>query len=230
MSSDTRKIARGKRARISFSPSKAEVEPSAEWRGKIYPWFLVIAEQNRKFLEGKMRDFPPEQYVLARSQGDHIECSRGFDFRFLKAVGFEDLPPGSEISFGEFLLRYLCWLKYSTPLPELIRQRDSRSWSASQKLLRVEHLYEKVVFGRVNLNDERALAIRSHMTMMRIGLRFGLDVLTERELSFFYDTYCPLCEKHSAENLKKLRDRARAAGRLGINTRGEVGLPEPTPR
>lgn len=130
-----------------------------------------------------MRDFPPEQFVLARSLGDHIECSRGFDFRFFKVLGFEDLSPGSEISFGEFLLRYLCWLKYSTPLPELIRQRDSGSWSASQKLLRVQSLYEKVVFDRVNLNDERALTLRAHMTMMRLGLHFGIDTLIERTLT-----------------------------------------------
>ena len=230
MSRTTSKNVRGKRPRSDFSPSKLEAEASPGWRDKINPWFLVIAEQNRRILEGKMRDFPPEQYVLARSLGDHIECSRGFEFCFLKAVGFEDLPNGSEISFGEFLLRYLSWLKYLTPLPELIRQRDSGSWSAAQKLLRVQYLYEKVVFGRLNLNDERALTKRSHLAMMRFGLHFGLDVLTERELSFFYDTYCPLCKKHSAENLKKLRSRARAAGRQGIDTRGEVRPSEPAPR
>lgn len=226
----TRKTMRGKRPRTYFSPSNSGAEASPDWEGKINPWFLAIAEQNRKVLEGKMRDFPPEQYVLARSLGGHIDCSGGFEFTFLKVMGFDDLPPGSEISFDEFLLRYLCWLKYGTPLPELIRQRHSGSWSASQKLLRVQRLYEKVVFGKVNLNDQRALAKRSHLTMMRVGLHFGLNILSERELSAFYDTYCPLCKKHSPENLKKLRGRARAVGRQAVNTHGEVRPPEAAQR
>jgi len=186
---------------------------SDTWRKKA-PQLVPFADETRRLLAGTntTRDFRPERYVLARATGEQIERDGGFSYRFLELLGFDDIPPGGEISEGEFKLRWLCYAKYGIPFLELLKRRNAGSWDAAKKLLRAYELYEKDNFGKLRESDLPGLTKRAHSAIMRLGLHLGADLLTESELARFYDACCPLCRKHLPENLKKLRQRIRKLG------------------
>ncbi len=192
-----------------------------DWRKKIHPFFLRVAEENKKIVQLNASSSPQDreeaQRLIQNPPVELVEEARRLGDGFAKSgrvgylpamtmLGLESVPPDPEISDTHYMLSWLSWFRYGKSLPQLAEQRET-DWKAAKQFVKVLRDYEAWRFGRLDPDKRRFKMDQRHQELVANGLNFGIEDLTTEELADFFYALCPCGERHSAENLRKLRTR-----------------------
>jgi len=200
--------------------------PGGKWREKVHPFYVRIAEHDKKIWKlrassspkdraeaQRLSENPPPDLVEeARRLHDELERSRGPRYRAAMTVlGVEDLPPDSTVSYGHYMLWRLSWYRYGKTIKQLMEESEAGSERAGKQFLSVLRDYERWRFGKLDVEKQKLKFDVQHSVLMMAGLDLGLDKLNPEELADCFDALCACGKAHLPENLRKLRTRLMKA-------------------
>jgi len=188
----------------------------------LHPFFTRVAEF-RQELERLSRSSSAEDDAkaqelirnppadLLRAAGEVAEEMRQKGLNLSDAavlsLGIEGPSPGYHIPNEQFMPAWISWNKYGKTIPQLKKESKGGSWPAMQKLLRIEEMYQRWHFGKLQPEEMRFKSDHTHFTLLGMGLDFGVATLTPNELADCFDKLCSCGKIHDPENLRKLRTR-----------------------
>jgi hypothetical protein len=196
--------------------------PRGTWREKVLPFFVKAAELNRKVVILSRSDLPEERKEGARLNQEALaELSKEADslydvmkpagqirnIAYLKALGLEDFPPGTQLPEEQHILRWLCWFRFGKPLPTLMREYQSGERKAVKQVNKLRLEFDLWKIGDVDPNRLKFKIDMDHFLLMNSGLDMGFEKLTPGELADCFDALCPCDQPHFPEHVNKLRVR-----------------------
>lgn len=208
-----------------------------DWRDKLHPFFLRMAEYNKKVstllvslneadrAEGqRLNDNPPPELRREAKRMHKKIKDRARNEAFLLILGVHPSQQGTTISERQYMLGWFARNKYGKSIFELRAGDEVGDEKSSKQLASVVHEYQRWRYGKSDPNELRFKCDHQHAPLMLLGLDLGLLSLTPGELADCFDalSVCECKDTHSAENLDKLRKRlTKDIARLTPNPPGQ---------
>jgi hypothetical protein len=218
--------------------ARPRVQKPTNWRAKVHPFLVRMLEFNKKVAdllaspneaeraEGQRLsdNLPPELASEAERMHDAIpESERPRHDAHLSIYGAVESKDGTVIPEDQFVLCWLAWSKHGKTFMELVEGDKAGDEKSSRQLATVTKDYQDWRYGKLDPDRLRSKYDYHHLSMLRMALDLGIEILTQEELADCFDEVCTCGETHDAENLRKLRTRViemmeRLAARLGPRT------------
>jgi hypothetical protein len=192
------------------------------WRSKLHPLFVEAAGLKRKVVvlarrgkpEGRKeidrlnREVMPELMQKAGDLYDSMKPNGQIrNLGYLKALGLDNLPPGTVVPEDVFMLRWLCWFRFGKTLETLNHEYELRDLVAIKQMNKLRLEIDMCRIGEVDPNKLKFKTDLDHFCLLNGGLDLGFDSLSAEELADCFDALCPCGAPHFPENLSKLRAR-----------------------
>jgi len=202
--------------------ARPRVRKPTNWRAKVHPFLVRMLEFNKKVAdllaspnetdraEGQRLsdNLTPELIAEAERMHDAIpESDRPRHDAHLSIYGAVDSKEGTVIPEDQFLLGWLAWSKHGKTIVELVEGDKAGDEKSSRQFGSVTKDYQDWRYGKLDPNRLRSKFDYHHLSMLRMGLDLGIEILTQEELADCFDEVCTCGETHDAENLRKLRTR-----------------------
>jgi len=204
-------------------PRVPSVPPrTGTWRDKVHPFFIKSAEMSKRIVILARSDSLADRQEIARLNKDVMpeimrEAELLYDEQqaagrirhlgFLKALGIDQLPPGTELPDGEFIYRFLCWFRFGKNAEQLTALYEAGDLKAVKQMHKLRLEYDMWKLGKVDPNKLKFKTDLDHFVLLNGGLDLGLEDLNPDQLAECFDELCPCGRVHEPENLKKLRRR-----------------------
>jgi hypothetical protein len=152
------------------------------------------------------------------------------DPRFAEAVSAMQRGMPREaltLDLDEALPNIISLLKYQKTIPELLQREKRGDRSAGRQVVETEDVYNRWMHDQLPVGGVRFKTNARHNLLMLYGLTGGLERLTTRELTDFFDQFCPCGETHTLEVLRRLRRKLLKVLELGREATGGIAAASP---
>ncbi len=191
------------------------------WKDNVHPAFVEIAEMYREHVRSvnHLRDKSDPRAVAEirkRAVQNILEIRKRYPNlpEGIYSVTLTDPPnlPIEELvnqlptSISRGILEWLCWRRFRRPLRQIVME-DNAGIRESSRI--IEHIIaegNKLRYGEQNLLPGFKFDL-DHSGLLEMGLSLGLAELGAEELAQCFDEVCPCGKVHSADSLKKQRNR-----------------------
>jgi len=196
---------------------------STDWRGKIHPFFIKMAEQHKKIVQLSrsgseedrqesqrlIRNPPPEMVEEAQRVGDEFRRSGKKIDSSVSAIFQIDerFPATPNISDEEYMLAWFAWNRYGKTFKQLLEEDRNGVRQSSMRVLTVGRDYQRWRYRELDPEKAKFKLDREHQVLIQYGLAFGVESLSAEELADCFNELCPCGKTHFPENLRKLRTR-----------------------
>ena len=176
--------------------------------GEVSPPPAVLPEFPRTF---------GEMLGLLAAQGDP-RLGKAVDF-IQQGIPTETLAMG----LNQVLPNIISLLKYQVTVPELQWQEMHGDRSAGREVVETADIYNRWLHDQLPPEGVRFKTTERHNLLMLFGLAGGLKKLTSRELTDFFDEFCPCGQTHTLEVLRRLRRKLLSVLERGRKAITEIG-------
>jgi len=207
-----------------------------DWKKKLHPVFLELAEVNREFerrwaeiqktwsREQKRTGSGPQtrtqNEIAARMVRDKVSLEQWFEERLrdinnrYSPIPYNPLaynyltldPPKSD---AEGILEYLHFHRHGESLRATETQDAKGDLDAWDKIARTQKDARILSFGKGPIKPFQEDVV--HRQLLQLAICYEREQLTAEELAQCFDTYCACPKKnHDADALRKMRDRFEA--------------------
>jgi hypothetical protein len=132
------------------------------------------------------------------------------DSRFAEAMGAIQQKTSEEAlnaDLDEVLPNVISLLKYQATMPDLLQREVRGDRSAGRQVVECKDIYNRWMHDQLPRGGVRFKTNVRHNLLMLYGLDSGLTKLTSQELAVFFDDFCPCGGTHTAEVLRRLRQK-----------------------
>lgn len=239
-------MATTRKSALKSPPPRLPNEGPSAFLRKLDPWFIGFAQLLKEEVAARV-DRPIRKrkagHINRENQSQPIESAPpavlpGFprtvgemlgllvnwgDPRLREAVkAMQQMAPNEAmaIDLNQAFPNMISLLKYQTTIPELQWEELKGDKHAGRQMVETLDVYHRWMHDQLPPGGVRFKTNPHHNLLMIYGLAGGLDRLTSRELTEFFDQFCPCGETHTLEVLRRLRQkllRVFERGRDAIN-------------
>jgi hypothetical protein len=174
-------------------------EPT-EWRNKIHPFFIRLAERYKKIVQlsrsGSEEDRQESQRLIRNPQPEMVDEAQrvGDEFRrsgkllgTLPSAIFRidgRFPATHDISDEDYMLAWFAWNRYRKTFKQLLEDDRNGVRQSSMRVVAISRDYQRWRYKELDPEKAKFKLDREHQVLIQYGLAFGVGLLSAEVIEF----------------------------------------------